>query len=91
MQLWGRLLGSAQFLLILIMLQKLAFAYTTEVCLVLYELLVSKRGQIVTFWLIFFQSLLTMCAYMHAYCCSMLKLDVKLDLIASHREDENCY
>ena len=60
---------------------------TTKVCIVLYESFVSKTGQKFNFLTDFFAtSLLTMQAYTHAHCCSLLKLDLTID----RREDFNC-
>ena len=57
-------------------------SYTTEVFLVLYELLVSKTGPKCNCLVdLFVTSLLNTCAYTHAHCRSLLKLDAKLDLV----------
>ena len=59
--------------------------YITEVCLVLYELLVSKTGLPCNCFVDFSAiNLLTTRAYIHAHCCFLLKLDAKLDLVIDH-------
>ena len=55
---------------------------TTKVCLVLYESFASKAGSKFNCLINFFiTSLPITCAYTHAHCCSLLKVDAKLDLV----------
>ena len=50
-----------------------------------YELFVSKMGPKCSCLVDFFTtSLPTTRAFKHAHCCSLLKLDVKLDLVIDH-------